>query len=158
VIVTFTRTGERRYGVAVDRPGAPRLTMHPAPGYDPRLPHDLVHLAVELEYGIANGVFGQVAAGGTAGTFRRADCVNDRALQRRGRSLMRRHADDLAESERLAALALRGWLRGDLDPRVRARLDELSARWSALAVGEEMRVEWALPRARRSRAGRHIPA
>lgn len=141
MIVTFTRTGERRYGVAVDRPGAPRLVMHPAPGYHPRLPHDLLHLAVELEYGIAHGVFGQVAAGGTAGTFHRADGVNDRALQRRGRQLVGRYGDDLAQSERLAA----GALRGDLGDRLRARLDELGGRWSALAVGEEMAVEWATP-------------
>jgi hypothetical protein len=145
VIVTFTRTGERRYGVAVDPPGAPRLVMHPAPGYHERLPHDLVHLAVELEYGIAHGVFGQVAAGGTAGTFHRADGVADRALQRRGAQLVRRYADDLAESERRAA----GALRGELDEPLRARLDELGARWSALAVGEEMRVEWASPARRR---------
>ena len=43
--VTFTRTGERRYAVAVVRPGAPRLIMDPAGGYDPLVPHDLAHFA-----------------------------------------------------------------------------------------------------------------
>jgi hypothetical protein len=84
VIVELIRTGERRYAVAVERAGAPRLIMDPAPGYDERLPHDLVHLAVELEHGIAFGVFGQLAAGGDAGTFRRADGLPDRRLKRRG--------------------------------------------------------------------------
>ena len=66
--VTFTRTGERRYAVS-----AGALAMHPAPGYDDEIPHDLVHLAVELACGIPMGVFGQLEAGGTAGTFQPAD-------------------------------------------------------------------------------------
>ncbi|HEY7017829.1 MAG TPA: hypothetical protein VH297_05120, partial [Gaiellaceae bacterium] len=99
MIVEFIRTGERRYAVAVEREGAPRLVMDPAPGYDERLPHDMLHLAVELEHGIPFGVFGQVAAGGNAGTFRRADGTPDRRLKRRGERLVRAHGDDLARSE-----------------------------------------------------------
>jgi hypothetical protein len=38
VRVTFTRTGERRYGVTVERPDAPTMRMHPAPGHDPAMP------------------------------------------------------------------------------------------------------------------------
>ena len=45
--VTFKRTGERRYGVWVQRSGEPELMMHPAPGYDGSIPHDLAHFVVE---------------------------------------------------------------------------------------------------------------
>ncbi len=44
--------------------------MNPAPGYDDLLPHDLVHLVVELHWGLRDGIYGDVAAGGNAGTFR----------------------------------------------------------------------------------------
>ncbi len=70
VEVTFTKTGARRYRVAATRDKAPELVMDPAPGFDSFLPHDLVHFLVECEWGIQNGIFGQLAAGGDAGTFR----------------------------------------------------------------------------------------
>jgi hypothetical protein len=41
--VTFTKTGLRRYAVRVEREAAPAVMMHPAPGYDDHLPHDLLH-------------------------------------------------------------------------------------------------------------------
>jgi len=49
------------------RQGGPGV--NPAPGYDPVLPHDLQHFIVERALGIEGAVFGQLAAGGTAGTF-----------------------------------------------------------------------------------------
>jgi hypothetical protein len=42
--------------------------MDPAPGYDPRLPHDMAHFVVENELGITGGVFGQLAQGGVCST------------------------------------------------------------------------------------------
>ena len=66
--VEFRRTGERRYAVTIIVPGRPMLEMNPAPGYDTRMPHDLIHFVVERELGIRHGIFGQLAAGGTAGT------------------------------------------------------------------------------------------
>ena len=71
--VVFTKTGEKRYGVAVEPRGHPRLTMSPAPGFDPFLPHDLAHFVVESEFGLRLGIYGQLAAGGDAGTFRSGD-------------------------------------------------------------------------------------
>src|ERR671937_1912701 len=67
--VTFQRTGERRYGVLVEREQAPTLAKHPAPGFDEFLPHDLLHFVGEAEWGLDGAVFGQLAAGGDAGTF-----------------------------------------------------------------------------------------
>ena len=166
--VTFRRTGERRYAVIARPERSPPVTMDPAPGFDPRLPHDLVHYAVEREHGVELGVFGQLAAGGTLRTFRRLDATPDRRLRRRGERLAREHFDELASSERLAAEALRAWVRGPRPhaderlERVCARLDELSARWSSLAVGEAMTVTWPAPRRslppRRPRATAPHPA
>ena len=93
--VTFKRTAQRRYAVVVNRPGASALAMHPAPGYDPLLPHDLAHFIVERECGIALGVFGQLAAGGDAATFHRSDGVVDRKLRRRGERLARENRAEL---------------------------------------------------------------
>ena len=44
--------------------------MDPAPGFDRWLPHDLQHFVVEEQLGITDGVFGRLAAGGTAAAFR----------------------------------------------------------------------------------------
>jgi hypothetical protein len=146
--VTFTRRGERRYAIGVERPGAPALVMDPAGGYDPLVPHDLAHFAVERAYGIAHGVFGQLAAGGDVRTFRRADGAVDRRLRRRGERLVRLCGDELARSERLAATAMRAWNR-DVRPaadgaleRVLESLDELSERWRVLDVGESLTLRW----------------
>jgi hypothetical protein len=43
--------------------------MNSAPGYDDLMPHDLQHFIVERTLGIRNGIFGQLAHGGSAGTF-----------------------------------------------------------------------------------------
>src|SRR3546814_1417139 len=67
--VHFSRSGERRYSMRIEREGLPVLVMDPAPGFDPDLPHDMVHFAVEAALGLKMGVFGQIAAGGDAGSF-----------------------------------------------------------------------------------------
>ena len=159
--VTFRRTGDRRYAVTAQPERWPAVTMDPAPGFDPRLPHDLVHYAVEREHGVELGVFGQLAAGGNLRTFRRLDATPDRKLRRRGERLAREHLDELARSERLAADALRAWVRGSRPhaderlERVCARLDELAARWSGLRVGGTLTVDWPETAATRAR---HVAA
>src|SRR3546814_11830369 len=67
--VHFIRSGERRYSMRIEREGLPVLVMDPAPGFDPDLPHDMVHFVVEAALGLKTGVFGQIAAGGDAGSF-----------------------------------------------------------------------------------------
>ena len=49
---TARRTGRRRYAVIARPERRPAVTMDPAPGFDARLPHDLVHYVVERELGI----------------------------------------------------------------------------------------------------------
>ena len=139
--VTSVRTGERRYAVIARPERWPAITMDPAPGFDPRLPHDLVHYAIEREHGIELGVFGQLAAGGNLRTFRRLDAMPDRKLRRRGEWLAREHLDQLARSERLAAEALRAWVAG------RARMP--TSGWSAYARSSTSSAPAGAPWARR---------
>jgi hypothetical protein len=65
--VRFHKTDECRYGVVILRDGSEPLRMPTAPGNDRLMPHDLQHFIAEQELGIELGIFGQVAAGGTAG-------------------------------------------------------------------------------------------
>jgi hypothetical protein len=158
--------------------------MDPAPGYDPLMPHDLLHLVVEAQLGLTNGIFGQLAAGGTAGTFHaitdahvdiRSAARARRRLQKRGKKLLRDGRDDGNLSELATYICWQRWLArsASADRRKTAQtmndeaihlrriassnemkgmnekldqicqhLDELSAHWSQLAVGESMTVRW----------------
>ena len=172
--VTFKRTGERRYGVFVERENAPAMMMHPAPGYDEFLPHDLLHFVAEAEWGLDGAVFGQLAAGGDAGTFWPVEtALVGKAMRRR--KLVRKPRSKGRRSELLAALLERAWkarhgigqLPEDWDDQLAAarvepdRLDEIVAsvddvaeRWHGLRIGESLTLEW--PRAER-RAHRGPP-
>lgn len=166
--VEFRRTGERRYAVTVFREGRPPITMDPAPGFDPVMPHDLVHLVVEREIGLAGGIYGQIAAGGNAGTFRPvvAEGQNQREAarlrrreSRRGDDLLRRDRDQAVLSERAVHFCLEEWLArsagrpsarsaspAPIDPRTLDRvcqsLDETSRRWQALNIGGSLTLQW----------------
>ena len=93
--------------------------MNPAPGYDDRMPHDLLHFVVERELGLRHGIFGQIAAGGTAGTFHavltsgerpRDASRRQRDLARRGAKLLRQGHHDAVRSERVAHICHDEWL------------------------------------------------
>ncbi|MEZ4238716.1 MAG: hypothetical protein R3F59_21705 [Myxococcota bacterium] len=150
--VEFRRTGERRYGVFVHR-GGEVLAMDPAPGFDPHIPHDLVHFVAERELGIARGLFGQLAAGGDAGTFHLVrDGADPRTERRRrrgraaGAARWRAATGATPTVEQAAQLCLAAWHARPFDPgeafpaeairRAAAALDAVAARWAALAVGE----------------------
>lgn len=142
--VTFRRTGPRAYAVEVRRQGHATLVMDPAPGFDPLVPHDLLHLVVEDELALRGGIFGQLAQGGTAGTFfacssatsddpgatparanskvhRRTQARARRRTLRRGRALLEQGRDDAAWSERATFLCMYEWLVRSGDPQRRAR-------------------------------------
>ncbi|MBL8741762.1 MAG: hypothetical protein JNK04_11730 [Myxococcales bacterium] len=168
--VTFQRTGPRRYAVLLEPSGREPQSMDPAPGYDDDIPHDLVHYVVEAELGLTTGVFGRAAAGG--GTFIAAQSGNARERSRLQRKQRRRErrlrdideaaGDEMATSERLAALADVAWRRRqgqEPDPlrsppraasgadaprvdRVVARLDSLAPLWRALPVGGALAFVW----------------
>jgi hypothetical protein len=185
MIVIFQRTGQRRYSIRVKRPQMVDLVMDPAPGYDPLMPHDLLHLVVESQLGLTMGVFGQLAAGGTAGSFRpvvdghisaREGARLRTRTYKRGQKLLRDGKDDGLLSERAAYICWHQWLtrsasadkrktavnmNGEADHLVKTtpankmraldektldqicrKLDDLSAHWSNLSIGESMTVAW----------------
>lgn len=188
MLVTVTRTNQRGYAVRVAPVGAAALEMNPAPSYDELLPHDVVHFVVEDELGLAFGIFGQLAAGGNAGTFRlvpgaessRDHARSERRLRERGERLHREGRKDTDFSERAATICHHAWLarstrredrerartmslfvekvRSECSAAERAslseetvqricdRLDELSARWVRLTVGQALELHWKSPR------------
>ncbi|MBO0851835.1 MAG: hypothetical protein J2P20_20410, partial [Pseudonocardia sp.] len=107
--VSFTRTGARRYAVTAYREASVPVTMDPAPGYEEYRPHDLVHFVVELRWGLRDGIYGQLAAGGDAHTFRPVDEVRTRRWARRSARRNAASGADVALSERLAATAHTTW-------------------------------------------------
>lgn len=169
--VRFEKTGERRYGVFVERDNAPALMMHPAPGYDEFLPHDLLHFVAEAEWGIDGSVFGQLAAGGNAGTFRPVEQDIANKWRHRGKRLQTRGQGG-RRSELIADVLECAWnarrrrapLPEDWNGRlaaarveperldgVVASLDDLGERWHGLRVGESLSLEWPRPERREHR-------
>jgi len=166
MILVFSRTGERRYTVEAQRPGLPHLLMSPAPGYDPLMPHDMMHMVVEAQLGLRHGIFGQLAAGGNAGTFhlpmKNGDSAREIARTRRrvaarGKKLLREGRDECVQSEQAAFICWNAWrtrsssrdqrkLSRDLNQNkldeICEHLDKLSSHWFRLTVGESMAVSW----------------
>jgi hypothetical protein len=147
MLVTFTRKGERRYAVRASVEGLPDVEMNPAPGYDPLIPHDLRHFIVERALGVDGAIYGQLAAGGTAGTFHavsrpaepRAAARARRRLDRRSRRLMAGHEEDCARSERAAYVCCHDWLSHASEPALRAKALAMAA--TARSILEGMPAE-----------------
>ena len=148
--VHFIRTGDRRYGVRIERDATPSLVMDPAPGFDPDLPHDMVHFAVEAALGLKSGVFGQIAAGGSAGSFHiggpdGGDAREHRRAARKqaskGQKLVQAQGRE-GELSEIAAFLF------DVDWRGRSRPDSAAQR---AALGEAERVRATLSADERAR-------
>jgi hypothetical protein len=162
--VTFTKAAGRRYVMTVVRERGPRLAPRQGPGYDDRLPHDVVHFLVEAEAQLSAGVFGQIAAGHN-NLFWPADPGAQRRQARREAKRTASGAEraDTARSEELASVcrplwelraghrrALPQWYSrvppGALDSplvgRILGRLDEFASRWQALQVGGSVTLSW----------------
>jgi hypothetical protein len=158
--VRFTKSGVHRYGVAVDRDCASNVELHPAPGYDDWVPHDLVHFLVERETGLRNGIFGQLAAGGNAHTFVPTD---EQRTRRWARQAERRNAasgGDIDRSEELAYAAHVAWKSraagrrpsmhfgtptGTALAALMPALDEAARAWHELPVGQSLTFDWPWP-------------
>lgn len=119
MIVVFRRSGERRYSVEAQRPGLPDVVMHPAPGYDPLIPHDMMHMVVEAQLGLNQAIFGQLAAGGTAGSFHlsltnsegsRETARASKRVTMRGKKLLKVGRDACEQSERATYICWQEWL------------------------------------------------
>jgi hypothetical protein len=152
MILIFQRTGQRRYAIHAKRPRLPDVVMNPAAGYDPLMPHDLLHLVVEAQLGLDGGVFGQLAAGGDAGTFHpspdagaapRAGARARHRLNRRGKKLMREGRDDSSQSERATYICWYEWLGRSLSPERRKAARGMSEQANHIrgtAASDEMRA------------------
>jgi hypothetical protein len=144
MLVTFARTGERRYAVRAVVEGMPGVEMDPAPGFDPLMPHDLQHFIVERALGIEAAIYGQLAAGGTVGTFRamtsssepRAASRDRRKRNRRSGRLMAGHEEDCARSERATYICWQDWLSHSADAALRAKAQTMEA--TAKSILESM--------------------
>jgi hypothetical protein len=178
--VAFHKTGERRYRVSIARELGPDLTCVNAPGYDARLPHDLLHLVAEIVWEMQGGVFASLATTEDTGAFFPEDpaLVAKWMRRRRRRPLPKpkgRRSELLADvlerawkHDRLGAPLPAGWdarlssARAD-GPRLRRALawcDDLAREWQALPVGGTLVLEWPWPESRpvRRRAARGRPA
>lgn len=154
MIVTFTKTANRRYRVSVEGLGVVSSWMEPAPGYDSRLPHDMAHFVVENELGISGGVFGQLAVGGHARTFHSTAKEVSRKVAKRGNRIADANRADANLSEQVVSIACRAWnnklsevlpvqgVSADDIRRICREFDKVSAVWSKLAVGESMTLAW----------------
>jgi hypothetical protein len=165
VKVSFVKSGAHQYLVIVERDVASNLQMHPAPGYDEWLPHDMVHFLVEREAGLEDGIFGQLAAGGDAHTFVPTEQQRTRRWARRSERRNRTTGRDIGRSEELAFAALVTWKSRAAGHRPTKRfaeatmaevegllpaLDEAAHDWHGLALGESLTLDWPWPeRARR---------
>jgi hypothetical protein len=154
--VTFTRTAERRYRVSIEGPGIEPLSMEPAPGYDDRLPHDAAHFIVEKALGIRGGIFGQLAARGSAGgTFRSEVQTQRRKAKKRGEAIAKANRGDALFSEHAVYAAQSRWENAAIIPDTKipapdlahicAEFDEFSSQWSGLKVGGSVTREWEFP-------------
>ena len=143
MLVTFARTGERRYAVRAAVEGTPDLEMNPAPGYDPLMPHDLQHFIVERALGIDGAIYGQLAAGGTVGTFHamttprepRSASRERRKRERRSSRLMSGHLEDCARSERATYVCWHDWLSHSKEPALRAKALAMNATAKSILQG-----------------------
>lgn len=162
--VTFTRLVGPRYAIDVLRESGPPAGMRVAPTFDEHVPHDLAHFLVEREFGLKLGIFGQLAAGGDAGTFWAAPADRTARLAQRAHRLQVTGRGDLGRSERLVAVCVADWEHhtgrrsapllaagalidaADLTPArlavVTAHLDRAAAHWHDLAAGQTMTFDW----------------
>jgi hypothetical protein len=126
----------------------------------------MMHMVVEAQLGLQHGIFGQLAAGGNAGTFhlpmKNGDSAREIARTRRrvaarGKKLLRAGRDECLESERAAFICWNEWRARSSSRHQRKasgvlseskldeiceHLDELSSHWLRLSVGERMAVSW----------------
>ncbi len=154
--VIFERVDDRRYRIGVVRDGrydvGVDVPVRGAPGHAD-VPHDLVHFVVEEQAKLRLGIYGQVAAGGDCGGFFAPAPGHRHPAKDAKRSARIGSAGrpDVAISERLAALAVKGHIAGnaevqDVDASLRTainrRLTQLLDQWRATPHGGRLVVVW----------------
>ena len=108
----------------------------------PRLPHDIMHLVVERELRISDGIWAGIAAGGPAQPpGQRAELLADLVAGAAALGTL-----TLEKIRRLTADKLAALPDANVDPVVVAvaarALQVEAARWARLRVGEELSYDW----------------
>lgn len=144
--LTFTKRNGKYDDLLIERSGEPPATMKcPKQGI---IPHDMVHFAVENM--LAHSGFLSLVAEGQAASFTTTGGDAEEAVERLVESFQaemwggRVSAEDLLESYEQSCQA-RGHLAvpvsADEVEKIRARLDELTAQWSAVPLNGSLNVE-----------------
>lgn len=149
--------------MSVEGAGMPTATMDPAPGYDPRLPHDAAHFIVERALGIKGGIFGQLAAGGLFVAHLAKDVRNRRKAKKQGQALFKENKADALFSEHAVYAVQSRWEKQEIIPdteippadiaRICEEFEDFARQWSALPIGGSITVEWRHSGKALSRAG-----
>lgn len=174
MLVTFTRHGapngldsrdSRGYAIDVVRDVDPPARMRVTCAFDELIPHELAHFLVEREFGLMLGIFGQLAAGGDAGTFWCAPSDRTATLAHRAYRLRVTGRGDLGRSERLTTACVCAWeikagrrragqappasvvLDADLlsspaTARIVELFDQACADWALVGTGESLQLSW----------------
>jgi nucleotide-binding universal stress UspA family protein len=167
VQVTFRRLPDHQRGWALvvrDDGVVYRMSGGPVTA---ELPHDLVHFTVERAFGMADGIWGAVAAGVVFRSMTHHSGRRRPHAAERSAALIRAHRDRLQRAEliggfveRIATMPdatparIRQFAQeqlatlpdGDVDLTVAAAaavaLREMAGRWRALPVGGELTLDW----------------
>lgn len=157
--------GRRSYCV-VERSDGVRYRVHEGVA-GPQLPHDLVHLVVEVETREDGGFWGAVAAGAVFASMEHLDGRRPPHAGDRSAAAIRARSDRLQRAELMAALVIRlaeqRLTAADEVRRAAAdvlstlpdatvdvplvigaaeALQQMADRWATLAPGEELVVDW----------------
>src|SRR5262245_19149359 len=145
--LTFTKRYGKYDDLLIERPAGPAETIRcPKQGI---IPHDMVHYAVEST--LAHGGFLGLVADGEAARFETAGGDSEEAIERLVESFQaemwggRVPAEDLLATYELACEA-RGHspVPGSIDDveRIRASLDDLTAKWAAVPPNASLTIEF----------------
>ena len=146
--IDFVRLPDGQHEIVVrNRRKGPDVRHPPAP-VGSRIPHDLVHAAVESALGITDGFWGAIDAGATFGGFE----------PRSGSKVLRRRGDDVLAAEVPVNWAYRVWTGRSVSAddgvsgarplddaqlaTALAALDDAEHRWQATAEGEALSWPW----------------
>jgi hypothetical protein len=166
VQIVFTKDRQRSLVATIYRPDGVVVEL-PAYSRTHRVPHDLAHAVAERELGLANGIFGSLAAGGMFGNARvvagrpRHDAAqrSERVLGANSRELglseiLGGALHQAVEHQRLSTVVRQvqqDWAIVNTEPcpypaerliAAAVELDLLGRAWAQLGVGESMDFIW----------------
>ena len=171
--ITFTKIAPSKCGVVVERQDG-RVIRFPTAGASREFPHDVLHYIVESELGVAYGIWGCVAAGGSFPGMRGLGGHRKPHARERSRAIWKIAGQHPTEFEELAGRFQRIAL-GDLDrsngehalsminsswrpekharplydlPTVRRVCQQIRGwldTWNSMEAGESVSADWTVP-------------